>query len=164
MKGIRYNYIIKDNEISDFYVEDLNFLPPYFMFRQDNLLIVNRKTMWQPTLSNKNIVLKVMKSAILLDLELLSKYKSENEFTDIKSISKDFINKVKNFNITKQDIANAMERGKVWNKNNRKDLKDFAIKFRKELQDEVKDSDEREYTFNQSTERFRKPVKRVAMG
>lgn len=164
MKGIRYNYIIKDNEISDFYVEDLNFLPPYFMFRQDNLLIVNRKTMWQPTLSNKNIVLKVMKSAILLDLELLSKYKSENEFTDIKSISKDFINKVKNFNITKQDIANAMERGKVWNKNNRKDLKDFAIKFRKELQDEVKDSDEREYTFNQPTERFRKPVKRVAMG
>lgn len=164
MRGIRYNYIIKDNEISDFYVEDLDFLPPYFMFRQDNLLIVNRKTMWQPTLSNKNIVLNVMKSAILLDLELLSKYKSENEFTDIKSISKDFINKVKNFNITKQDIASAMERGKVWNENNRKDLKDFVIKFRKELQDEVKDSDEREYTFNQSTKRFRKPVKRVAMG
>lgn len=96
----RLIYELKDNYIDS--VSTQNFYgTPYMMYLNGGKLIVNR--------SRKE---RLRRDVLLTDIYMLAKNKERGELLSVKGLSKNYIEFLEEKRITKQDIKEAIERGK----------------------------------------------------
>ena len=96
----RLIYELKDNYIDS--VSTQNFYgTPYMMYLNGDKLIVNR--------SRKE---SLRRDVLLTDIYMLAKNKERGELLSVKGLSKNYIEFLEEKRITKQDIKEAIERGK----------------------------------------------------
>lgn len=109
MKYLRFIYILdENNNISDLITENLYERLPYLMFVKDNKIVVNTRRE------------KITKSSLLLDIEIMSKYKEKEYglFETINKFSANFLKILREHNIDLNDLKGAIENGKNYHQRN----------------------------------------------
>lgn len=102
---IRTLYIIKDNHIAGIETELVNEIYNYGIYVKDNYLMVN------------GMRDKLTKFSILFDLESIARRKELGLLTHVKGITNDFLNQLKEFEISEKDVKEAMSNGKNFYRN-----------------------------------------------
>lgn len=102
---IRTFYIIKDNYIADIETESVNEVYNYGIYPKDNCLMVN------------GMRDKLTKFNILFDLESIIRRKELGLLTHVKGIKNDFLNQLKEFDISEEDVKEVMGNGKNFYRN-----------------------------------------------